>query len=324
MKKVSIVVPVYNREKTIKKCLDSLINQTYPNVEIIVVNNNSVDGTVKIVKELIEGNPNIHLYNCKEQGVSYARNYGIKKATGDYIMFVDSDDYCHLKICEILMEKAAEMDSDIVVCGEEKRNTHGALLPPDNEKSDYHGKNPVRKLLCRPASPNAKIIKLDLIKKHDVKFLEGVWIAEDLAFVAELAAYTEKIAFVEGKYYYYLPQDDSITSMAKPEYEYHIFTALGYVYGIYDKKAQLLDKYRNEIERLFVANLVLAASMRYMLPTRDKRFYEQSRKFMRIHFPEWHKNSYYAKRGAKIKLFFFLYRHGMIMPFSKLISRLGG
>ena len=87
MKKVSIIVPVYNREKTIKKCLDSLVNQTYTNIEILVINNNSTDETVNIVRKLAKENAKIQLLNCKEQGVSYSRNCGIKKATGDYLMF---------------------------------------------------------------------------------------------------------------------------------------------------------------------------------------------------------------------------------------------
>ena len=88
MKKVSIIVPVYNREKTIKKCLDSLVNQTYTNIEILVINNNSTDETVNIVRKLAKENAKIQLFNCKEQGVSYSRNCGIKKATGGYLMFV--------------------------------------------------------------------------------------------------------------------------------------------------------------------------------------------------------------------------------------------
>ncbi len=324
MKKVSIIVPVYNREKTIKKCLDSLVNQTYTNIEILVINNNSTDETVNIVRKLAKENAKIQLFNCKEQGVSYSRNCGIKKATGDYLMFVDSDDYCHQKICEVLMQKAEESDADIVVCGEERKRMNGSSVIQENKKSAYRGSNPVRKLLCMPASPNAKIFKHDLIKEHNIHFLPGVWIAEDLAFVAEAAAYARTISFIKGAYYYYQPQDDSITAAANPEYEYQIFESLGYVYGVYDKKAKTLDDYRDEIERLFIANLVMASSTRYMLPAGDKGFYEQARKFMQIYFPKWYKNPYYANRDFKTKLFFFLYRNGMIMPFSKLISRLKG
>lgn len=324
MKKVSIIVPVYNREKTIKRCLDSLVNQTYQNTEIIVVENNCTDGTVDIVKKIAKKHRNVHLYNCKEQGTSYSRNCGIEKATGDYLMFVDSDDYCHLKICEVLIGKAEETGADIVVCDEEKRDANGVLIPGDNDKSAYRGDDPVRQLLCMPASPTAKIFKNSLIKKHGAKFLEGVWIAEDLAFVTELAAYTKKIAFIEGCYYYYLQQDDSITTAVNPEYEYQIFKALGYIYGIYSKKAKLLNEYHDEIERIFVANLVLASSTRYILPTGDKSFYEQALKFMHLHFPKWYKNPYYKERGIKMKMWFFLYRHGMIMPLRKLTSRLRG
>ena len=91
--KISIIVPVYNREKYIEKCLRSLIVQSYEKIEIIVVDNNSKDDSVAIIKKLSKEDTRIKLYGCKKQGVSAARNYGLAKATGDYVTFVDSDDY---------------------------------------------------------------------------------------------------------------------------------------------------------------------------------------------------------------------------------------
>ena len=91
--KVSVIVPVYNVEKYIKKCLNSLVNQTLDEVEIVVVNDGSPDNSQKIIDEYTKKYKNIKSYVKKNGGLSDARNYGIKKATGKYISFVDSDDY---------------------------------------------------------------------------------------------------------------------------------------------------------------------------------------------------------------------------------------
>ena len=89
---VSVIIPVLNGETRIKKCLESIINQNYKNVEIIVVDNGSQDSTTNIVNDLQKKDTRIKQYLCKEKGVSNARNFGIQKASGDYIMFVDADD----------------------------------------------------------------------------------------------------------------------------------------------------------------------------------------------------------------------------------------
>jgi len=321
MKKISIIVPAYNCEKYIAKCINSLTSQSYSDLEIIVVNNNSRDETPNIVKKLAKEDKRIKLYDCKKQGVSSARNYGIRKATGDYISFVDSDDYCHLEMYQALVDKTESSNLDIVICGIKKINQNGETLPKENEKSAYHGQNIVKKYLCLPAAPFAKIIKTELIKKHNLKFREDISLAEDLVFASELAAYTSKIAFLEEEYYIYCQHEGSITHAANPTFEYQIFEALGYIYGFYDKKVKLLQKYHDEIERMFIANLVLGASTRYMIPENDKQFYEQARSFLRSHFPKWHKNKYYQSRGIKVKLFFLCYRCGCALALRKLISR---
>lgn len=91
MDKITVIIPFYNEEKYIIQCLDSVINQTYKNIEILLINNNSTDKTLKIIKE--KKDKRIKILNCKKQGVAHARNVGIKKATGRYITFLDADDY---------------------------------------------------------------------------------------------------------------------------------------------------------------------------------------------------------------------------------------
>ena len=321
MKKISVIIPVLNREKFIQKCLDSLTSQKGVNLEIIVVDNNSEDQTPQIVKNLAKTHQNIHYYNMKKRSVSAARNLGIKKAAGDYISFVDSDDFCLPGMYKHLLKEAEESGADITVCGLEGRLESGQVLPPENAKTNYYGNSLVRRFLCRPASALGKLIKTEYVREHNIKFRENLSLAEDLVFVSELAAYTTNIAFIDHNYYVYISQSDSLMHNINPEREYQIFEALGYIYGIYDRKVKMLEEYHDELERMFIANLVLSASTRYMIPENDKRFYEQALSFLRTHFSQWYKNKYYAKRGIKVKLFFFLYRKGCILKFRKLITR---
>ncbi len=120
MAKISIIVPAYNRERYIAKCLDSLLAQTYKDYEIIVVDNNSEDRTAVIADEYARQNPKITVIPCKKQGVSCARNAGMKAATGDFISFIDSDDYVDPEMFAELHAKAVEHKADIVVCGIQK------------------------------------------------------------------------------------------------------------------------------------------------------------------------------------------------------------
>ena len=117
MKKISVIVPVYNVEKYLETCLNSIINQSYKNLEIIVVNDGSTDSSLEICKKYQKLDNRIILIDQKNKGLSGARNVGILKATGEYIHFIDSDDYIALNYYEKMLEALADTDADIVVGG---------------------------------------------------------------------------------------------------------------------------------------------------------------------------------------------------------------
>ena len=106
MSKVSVIVPVYNVEKYLEKCLDSLVSQSLKDIEIIVVNDGSPDNSQDIIDKYVKKYENVFGYKKKNGGLSDARNYGLKKTTGDYIAFIDSDDYISLEMLEIMYNKA--------------------------------------------------------------------------------------------------------------------------------------------------------------------------------------------------------------------------
>lgn len=116
MKKISIIVPVYNTAKYLPKCLDSLIGQTYQNLEIICVNDGSTDSSLNLLRHYAVNNSQIQVINQNNMGLSGARNTGVSSATGDYLMFVDSDDWIDPNMCELLMQAANNYDADCVMC----------------------------------------------------------------------------------------------------------------------------------------------------------------------------------------------------------------
>ena len=113
---VSIIVPIYNVEKYLAKCLDSLVTQSYPNVEILAVNDGSLDGSASIAETYQKSYPSIRLLNKQNGGLSDARNYGIKHARGLLLMFIDSDDYINPTMVEKLVNALETHHADIAVC----------------------------------------------------------------------------------------------------------------------------------------------------------------------------------------------------------------
>ncbi|MEI0550868.1 glycosyltransferase family 2 protein [Brachyspira intermedia] len=113
---ISIILPVYNAEKYIEKCLNSFINQTYKNIEIICINDGSKDNSYNILKELSTKDNRIKLFTHENSGPAKTRNVGLENATGNYIMFCDSDDYYELNACELMLKTIVENNVDVVMC----------------------------------------------------------------------------------------------------------------------------------------------------------------------------------------------------------------
>ena len=128
LEKISIIIPMYNCEKYIKRCLDSLVNQTYKNMEIIVINDGSKDSSGEIVQTYVKKYSNVKLINKKNAGVSSARNLGIKESTGKYVAFVDSDDWCEKQMYSEMMKLTEKIDCDIICSGYKIDSYNGKVI----------------------------------------------------------------------------------------------------------------------------------------------------------------------------------------------------
>lgn len=214
--KISVIVPVYNVEKYLKRCLDSLWSQTYPNIEYIFVEDCSTDSSKKILlKEIKNKNNVILIENKKNKGLSYSRNIALEKATGDYIGYIDSDDYIESNYYESLMNSALENNSDIVVCG--LKTIQGKKITTNicggSKKKDYvnHG---------LAASACNKIFKKNIIKKYPFEVGKT---NEDIGTVLPLLINSQNVNYNKEVYYYYFQRSNSIQNREITNKRFDIF-----------------------------------------------------------------------------------------------------
>lgn len=217
MAKVSVIIPVYNTGKYIEKCLTSLANQTRNiNLEIIIINDGSTDNTDELVKQSIEkhiGNLDIKYYTKENEGVAKTRNFGIEKATSNYIMFVDSDDYIDLKTFEIL-EKYINDDIDLIKFKLQKVDKNDNII----EKTDgpifnkISGQEAFNKLYCEDIlldSPCVYVIKKNLFVENNFKFQRTYH--EDFGLIPFIIIVAKTVTSIDEYLYKYVQAPDSIT-----------------------------------------------------------------------------------------------------------------
>ncbi|CAI8919844.1 glycosyltransferase family 2 protein [Chryseobacterium sp. IT-36CA2] len=211
--KISIIVPVYNVENYLAKCLDSLVNQTFQDVEILVVNDGSKDNSEKVIEKFVQKYPDkIKAFTKENGGLSDARNFGIDKATGDYIGFVDSDDYVTETMFEEMLRLAENHQAKMVICNIQKVDENGKIV----QKLTQLPNMPEKIVLDRNFSIFSdisyfacnKLFKKELF--HHRRFKKGVHF-EDIQLIPQLLLECETIAQTQNFHYQYLERTDSIT-----------------------------------------------------------------------------------------------------------------
>lgn len=211
--KVSIIVPCYNAEKYISESLDSILNQTYKNIEIICVDDGSTDKTREVIEEYAKNDSRITLICQENSYAGIARNNGIKNANGKYIMFLDADDFFEKNMIEVLLESALKNNSDIVLCGAYKfdnitnnvtdfNNILRKNLIPENQDV-FNAKDIPKDILnvTWDATWN-KLFRLDFIKENNLTF-QDTKVSEDVVFNRLAMILAERISFVDKSLIYY-------------------------------------------------------------------------------------------------------------------------
>ncbi len=204
-KGVSVIIPCYNSEKTIFKCIKSVLGNDYC-CEIIVVDDGSTDKSAKIIKALVEENKLIKYYYKKNGGVSSARNYGLEKATGEYVLFVDSDDYIEKKSIDTSYEFTKKNNLDICNFLMEEVNFLRANEEKDKkiEKNEIYRFDNISDAFFKTSvySSCAKIFRRKIIMDNKIRFLENLTYSEDYIFVLNICKHIKSIGFCKKAIYY--------------------------------------------------------------------------------------------------------------------------
>lgn len=309
--KLSIIVPCYKVEKYLPRCLDSLVNQTLKDIEIICINDGSPDNCINILKNYKEKYGNkIVIIDKENEGVWRGRKDGVKKAKGEFIGFVDSDDYVALDYAEKLYNAVISKNADISVCGFDRIDLDTGKLysremcKPES-KEIIVSKNPGDMLELNGAPWN-KIYRAELLKKmHDMVNVPRV--LDDMMFLQLIYINANKIVFIPDSLVFYMVRKDSIINTVKKDA----------IKPTYESMKEVRDLYYNERPELIdyidsCAFLHLGVSLMYRMSedkTLDfKSALKENKIFLNTNFPRWKKSKYiklsYAitHKGANFKL----------------------
>ena len=299
---LSVIIPIYNVEKYIEKSINSLQNQTLKNIEIICIDDGSTDGTSEILDDISKKTKNVIVKHVKNGGVGSARNIGLKLAKGEYIGFIDSDDYVEQDMYEKLYVKAKSDDLDIVACD-------AKMVYPNKEKIINSGiedivinneENKKNILINSYAVIWNKIYKKTLIK--NIKFKENSNFCEDVEFLYRVLPLANKFGAIKEPLYNYIQRQGSLTYVYDKKL-YQLIENFDGLTKIY-KKEKKYKKYSQEIEYSYVRYL-FATFIKRLAKTKDKAKFDEGVdtviEKVKKQYPNYKKNKYLKTFNIKSK-----------------------
>ena len=288
LKKISVIVPVYNSAKYLNKCLDSLVSQTIKSYEIIIINDGSTDDSLEIIKKYINIYNNIKLISTQNNGIGIARNIGLKQAKGEYVTFVDSDDYVSNDFLEKMLKNAIVSKADIVVCDMYKVFNNKIVK---NDKIEFNSgmiKENQEQLIKIPLGPCGKLFSKDILT---ISFAENLKY-EDVPFVINALLNSKNTIKLDDYLYYYVIHNSSETTSM----DERVFDIL----NILNMANSNLKQYPFLKEEMEYLNILLLS--RYNLQQKNQndkslrtKFLNSSFKFLDNNFSKWKINKYFKK-----------------------------
>ena len=255
--KVSIVIPVYNTEKYISRLVDSVTNQTYRNLEIIIIDDGSTDNSLKICQFLASKDPRIKIVHQENVGLAETRNNGIKLATGEYISFLDSDDYIDKRMIEELVMKAKETNADVCQCGFWIHMKDGFVKDVTNEQNGpefFEGKKDLINAHSNHLISIAawdKLYKLSSIK--DIQFDKNVT-KEDSDYIYRLCMKEKTFAIVNQPFYHYIKRP--VTSLTGDKISQKLFMLQEWGHNAYNEVVNNGEEFQDAADKILYNSLV--------------------------------------------------------------------
>lgn len=304
--KVSVIVPVYNTSKYLRRCADHLVNQSLEDIEIIFINDGSTDNSLEILEEYKEAYPNkVKIVTKENGGQATARNLGIKLASGDYIAFADSDDYIEEQMLADMLNTAISKKADYVECHfhfiEDKNGEYTEL----KTRGDVREYKDNKDMFINPqVSPWNKLYKASILKDNKIRFPEGL-IYEDTSFFIKSLPYIKKSAYIDKHYvHYFLRVGSTMNSKSAKSFKKvgDIIPVLEDIINFY-KEQGFYEEYKQELE-YFISKILLCSNISRIGRVTDKKL---KRKLIRdsftslnTWFPNYKNNPYYK---SKLKLY---------------------
>ena len=307
---VSIVVPCYNVELFVKQCIDSIKNQTYKNIEVLMIDDGAKDNTAKVIKDNIKDDSRFKYYKKKNGGLSDARNYGLKYVKGRYVCFIDSDDWIHKDYIKKLYESISKDDYDVVVCN------YISKFVDREEKSnitEFHIENFI--------TPNAwnKIYKTKIF--NDFLFPVGKWY-EDLGTFPMIRMKYPKYKVISDCLYYYRQNSNSIMNTVDDRI-YDVYYDIDRVEK-FAKENNYFEKYYDNLVTMNIYHVLIGTIYRKSSAKGFKLSdIKTIKKYVSNKYPKWYKTNGRKQfsRGYNIYLFFLYYNLNLVVYLFLLLFR---
>lgn len=290
----SVIIPVYNVESFLERCIESVLSQDYEDYEIIAVDDGSKDSSLEILKSYERKTNKIHIISQENKGLGGARNTGIVCAKGDYLVFLDSDDYIKTDMLSSLNSVLIKENFDILAFDCVRVTNEGRVL---NDNLTHAGVlrylTPKEFLLLEPTSCT-KVYRRTLYTDNDIYFPEKLWY-EDLATVFRLVPHIKKVGYLNEAFYFYVQQPQSITHSVNTERMMEITTAFDYIVDYFQTMGEF-ENYYNELEWNCVLHVLYYSAFRLLMCGYNKKKMKQLFLYSKRMFPDIENNNYVKQK----------------------------
>ena len=290
--KVSVIIPVYNTKGYLSQCFDSLVNQTLEDIEILVVDDGSTDGSAQIIKEYEQKYPQKFKGFFKENGgQASARNLALKYAKGEYLGFVDSDDWVDAEMYTEMYEKAKAEEADIVICD---TTDHYPTRDVYHHASQFESKFSVTPSACN------KIFRREFV--GDIRFPEGLWY-EDFEFTTKSLMLTEKIGVIHKSFYHCHCREVSTMTNNNAEKNLDMLTVLGNLTRFVEEKG-MAKKYKDVLEYLYLDHVLITTVNRIKVQKNKNKnkVIKQMVSEVKKRYPKFYKDAVFTQMAKNRKI----------------------
>ena len=288
----SIIIPVYNVEKFINKCLNSALQQTYTDYEIVAVNDGSTDSSKDILEYYQEKNAKLKVISQQNKGLGGARNTGIKNSKGEFLVFLDSDDYISIDMLEKVDSYLIKYALDILAfdCNLVDLNGNVMQCATMQEYSEKYTPLTRKQFLLLEPTSCTKVYRRTLFTDQHIMFPERLWY-EDFATIFKLAPLAMNIGYLKEPLYYYVQQGTSITHSSNVNRMMEIEDAFNSNVEYY-RKLDLWDEFYDELEWNCVLHVLYYSAFRLLGCGYHRKKMEHLYAYSKLYFPDWKNNKY--------------------------------